>query len=47
MLPPKPEREELPEPTSIQDLVEDLNYYECLVEDWENWADKVEKIINE
>lgn len=47
ILPPKPEREELPAPTTIQDLLKDMNYYESLVKDWENWANKVEKIFNE
>ena len=45
-LPPKPERVERPEAESVKDLIENLNYYNELVSDWESWADTVEKIYN-
>ena len=35
-LPPKPERVEQKEPESLSDLADLLNYYEHLVEQWEN-----------
>ena len=46
-LPPKPQRQELKSPESLSDLADLLNYYEHLVQDWENWADRAEKLINE
>ena len=45
-LPPKPERVEQKAPESLSDLAELLNYYEHLVQDWENWGDTAEKLIN-
>lgn len=46
-LPPKPERVELKEPESLSDLADLLNYYEHLVQDWENWGDRAEKLIKQ
>ena len=46
-LPPKPQRRELKAPETVQDLAEIINYYEHLVEEWENWADCAEKLIKE
>lgn len=46
VLPPEPQREELPEVQSIQDLAHTLNYYEHLVQSWEAWAESVKNIIN-
>ena len=46
-LPPKPQRQELKEPESLSDLADLLNYYEHLVQDWENWADCAEKLIKQ
>ena len=43
-LPPKPERVEQKAPESLSDLAELLNYYEHLVQDWENWGETVEKL---
>ena len=45
VLPAKPERIEFSDPTDINDLLEVLNYYEFLIEDWEIWSKKVEKEI--
>ena len=46
-LPPKPQRQELKEPESLSDLADLLNYYEHLVEQWENWGDRAEKLIKQ
>ena len=46
-LPPKPQRQELKSPESLSDLADLLNYYEHLVQDWENWGDRAEKLIKE
>lgn len=47
VLPPKPQREVLPEVHNIQDVSLLITYYESLVQSWENWGDKVEKIIGD
>ena len=41
ILEPMPERVERPEPTDLKGLVESLNYYETLIELWENWGNTV------
>ena len=46
-LPPKPQRQELKEPESIQDIANALNYYEHLVQEWETWGDSVETIVSD
>ena len=46
-LPQKPHRQELKEPESIQDIANLLNYYEHLVQEWENWGDSVETIVSD
>ena len=46
-LPPKPERVEQKVPESLSDLADLLNYYEHLVEQWDNWADRAEKLIKQ
>ena len=46
-LPPKPERVEQKEPENLSDIADLLNYYEHLVEQWENWADCTEKLIKQ
>ena len=46
-LPPKPQRIEQKEPETLSDLADLLNYYEHLVEQWENWADCAEKLIKQ
>ena len=43
-LPPKPERMELAEPETLQDLAYILNYYEHLVEEWEEWGETAEAL---
>lgn len=45
VLPPEPQREELPEVRTIEDLAYTINYYEHLVQSWEAWADSVKNII--
>lgn len=46
-LPPKPQRRELKEPESLQDIANILNYYEHLVQEWETWGDSVETIVSD
>ena len=45
VLPPKPQRKELQAPQTIQDYAQILNYYEHLVQLWEEWSDCVSKMI--
>ena len=45
VLPPKPQREEQKDPESLSDLADLLNYYEHLVQLWENWGERVETIV--
>lgn len=45
ILPPKPEREQLPEVQTIKDVARLVNYYEHLVRSWEAWGEDVESII--
>ena len=37
-LPPKPERQEIEAPQTLKDCAEIINYYEHLVEEWEQWG---------
>ena len=46
-LPPKPQRRELKQAESIQDIANILNYYEHLVQEWETWGDSVETIVSD
>lgn len=45
ILPPKPQRQELQAPQDLKDLADILNYYEHLVQQWEQWGDSVSKLI--
>lgn len=45
VLPPEPEREELAEVHSTAEMAERINYYEHLIQLWENWASDVKGII--
>lgn len=45
VLPPKPQREERPTPTNLEEVGELLAYYESLVQSWENWGERVEVIV--
>ena len=47
VLPEKPQREALAIPETEKDLLEMIAYYEFKVQEWEAWAEAVEKIINE
>ena len=47
ILPPEPQREEQKDPETIQDLADLINYYEHLVQDWENWGERVQNIVKE
>lgn len=44
-LPPKPERESLPEVQTIKDVAKLVNYYESLVKEWERWGETVTEIM--
>ena len=46
-LPPKPQRQELhiPEKVTLKDCAEIINYYEHLVQEWEEWGDAVDYIL--
>ena len=47
VLPPKPERQEMPEVKTMADIATVLNYYEHLVQKWEVWGAAVEDITSE
>ena len=46
-LPPKPQRQELKNPTTWQEAGEVLDYYEHLVQAWENWGETVTILTEE
>ena len=41
VLPPRPQRQELTNPKTLNDYAQMLNYYEHLVQEWEHWGDTV------
>ena len=45
VLPPKPQRKELQAPQSLKDYAEIINYYEHLVQEWENWGNTVSAMV--
>ena len=45
VLPPRPQRKELQAPQTIQDYAQLLNYYEHLVQQWEEWGILVEEMV--
>ena len=45
ILPPQPQRRELPEVKTMADIATVLNYYEHLVQEWEAWGDAATRII--
>ena len=45
-LPPKPQRQELKNPQTLNEIADTLNYYEHLLQEWENWGNRVELMIN-
>ena len=47
ILPPKPQRQELKAPQDLKDIADTLNYYEHLVEQWEEWGSTVDAILTE
>ena len=47
ILPPKPQRQELKAPQDLKDLAYLLNYYEHLVQQWEEWGSTVDAILTE
>ena len=46
ILPPEPQREEREEVHSVKDMGEEIVYLNGLVDEWELWAEKVHKIID-
>jgi hypothetical protein len=47
ILPPQPQRRELPEAKTMADIATTLNYYEHLVQEWEAWGETAERLISE
>ena len=47
ILPPKPQREEMPEIKSTKDFANVINYYEHLVQEWEQWGCSVDEILGQ
>lgn len=47
ILPPKPQRQELKAPQDLKDLADILNYYEHLVQQWEEWGSTVDTILTD
>lgn len=47
VLPPQPQRREMPEVKTMADVATVLNYYEHLVQEWEAWGDAVDQITSE
>ena len=45
VLPPKPQRKEIQAPQDLQDYAQIINYYEHLVEEWEQWSAVVEEMV--
>lgn len=45
VLPPQPQRQELAPIETTADLVEALNYYEHLVQEWEAWGEYAQVVI--
>ena len=45
VLPPKPQRKEIQAPKDLQDYAQIINYYEHLVQEWEQWYECVEEMI--
>lgn len=45
VLPPRPEREEIPQIRTIEDCAYVINYYEHLVQKWESWGNSVIDIV--
>ena len=45
VLPPKPQRKEIQAPQDLQDYAQIINYYEHLVEEWEQWYECVEEML--
>ena len=46
-LPPKPQRKELTTPETLKDYAQILNYYEHLVQQWEEWGDTVSLMVEQ
>lgn len=45
VLPPKPQRKELQVPQELKDYAQIINYYEHLVQEWENWGNTVSSMV--
>ena len=45
VIPPEPERVEMPEVHSVAEMAERINQYEHLVQLWEQWAEDVKGIL--
>lgn len=47
VLPPKPERQELPKVETVKDYALVINYYEHLLREWESWGQSVTGIVED
>ena len=45
-LPPMPEREELPQVSSIKDMAEIIVKQNALIESWEAWGQNVKELVD-
>ena len=45
-LPPMPQREELPQASSVKDMAEIIVKQEALIESWESWGRNVKELID-
>lgn len=45
ILPPMPEREELPQVSSVKDMAEIIIKQEALIESWEAWGQNVKGLV--
>lgn len=44
-LPPEPERKEIETPRNYKEAAQVINYYEHLVQEWEEWGDTVSLMV--
>lgn len=47
ILPPMPQRAEMKEPQSLAEIALYINYLEHLVQQWEEWGERTQNIVEE